>query len=110
VDLPQAREQVAEVAPEVGVQALVGVEAEELADDLGREHLAVGEDRRRAALPQPAIVAEVADEVVHEAENGDDEGLQVHGRPSLRLIRREERRGTTNAPSTTLLLETRTPG
>jgi hypothetical protein len=55
-------------------------------------------------------VAQVADEVVHEAEHGDDEGLQVHGRPSLRLIRREERRGTTNAPATTLLLETRTPG
>ena len=105
VDLPQAREQVAEVAPEVGVQALVGVEAEELADDLGREHLAVGEDRRRAALPQPAIVAEVADEIVHEAENGDDEGLQVHGRPSLRRIRREERLGATGTPLTTLLLK-----
>jgi hypothetical protein len=130
VDGPQTREEVAEVAPEVGVQAVVGVEAEELADDLDRRHLAVREDRHRgcprgsasglsarigigavredrhrAALTRLAIMAEVAGEVVHEAENGDDGGLQVHGCPSLRLIHREERRGTTNAPSTTLLLE-----
>ena len=91
----------AEVAPEVGVQALIGVETEELADDLDRQHLAVGKDRPRAALPQLATAAEVTDEVVHEAEDGDDEGLQVHGRPSLRLIRREERLGATKAPATT---------
>ena len=101
-----------EVAPEVGVQALVSVEAEELADDLGRQHFAVGEDRRRAALPQPAIVAEVANEVVHDAEGGDDKGLQVHGYPSLRLNRREEPPGITEAPSTNLLAypKTRTSG
>src|SRR3954449_12061984 len=79
VDLPEAGEQVAEVAPEVGVEALVGVEAEELADDLDRQHLAVREDRCRAALAQPTFAAQVAEEVVHEAEHGDDEGLQVHG-------------------------------
>ena len=101
MDLPQAGEQVAEVAPEVGVQAPVGVEAEELADDLDRQHLAVRQDRRRAALAQPTIAAQVADEVVHEAEHGDDEGLQVHGRPSLRLIPRKERPGATMAPSAT---------
>jgi hypothetical protein len=50
-------------------------------------------------------VAEVADEVVHEAENGDDEGLQVHGRLSLRRIRREERLGATGTALTTLLLK-----
>jgi hypothetical protein len=44
-------------------------------------------------------------EVVHEAEHGDDEGLQVHDRPSLRLTRREERLGVTEAPSTTRLPE-----
>src|SRR3954470_2703049 len=68
------------VPPEVGVQALVGVEAEELADDLDRQHLAVREDRCRAALAQPTLAAQVADEVVHDAEHDDDEGLQVHGR------------------------------
>ena len=41
VHLPQAGKQVAEVAPEVGVQAPVGVEAEELADDLDRQHLVI---------------------------------------------------------------------
>ena len=100
------------MAPEVGVQAPVRVEAEELADDLDRQHLAVGEDRRRAALAQPTLAAQLADEVVHEAEDGDDEGLQVHGRPSLRLTRREERLGVTEAPSTTppARPETRTSG
>ena len=48
VDRAQAGERVAEVAPEVGVQRLVGVEAEELARDLDRQHLAVREDRRRS--------------------------------------------------------------
>jgi hypothetical protein len=97
VDLPQAREQVAEVAPEVGVQAPVGVEAEELADDLDRQHLAVREGRPRAALTKPTFATKVADEVVHETEDGDDEGLQVHDRPPLRLIRRQERLGATRA-------------
>jgi hypothetical protein len=102
---PQLREQVAEVAPEVGVQAPIRVEAEELAHDLGRQHLAVREGRRRTALPQLAVAAKVADEVVHEAEDGDDERLQVHGRLSLRPIRREERLGTIMVPSTIFLLE-----
>ena len=30
-------------------------------------------------------MAQVADEVVHEAEHGDDEGLQIHGRGPRRL-------------------------
>ena len=105
MDLPQAGEQVAEVAPEVGVQAPVGVEAEELADDLDRQHLAVRQDRRRAALAQPTLAAQVADEVVHEAEHGDDEGLQVHGRSPLRLIRREERLGAPKARAAIAPLE-----
>src|SRR3954451_1534152 len=98
---PQPGEQVAEVAPEVGVQAPVRVEAEDLADDLDRQHLAVGEDRRRATLTEPTVAAQVADEVVHEAEDGDDEGLQVHSRPSLRLNLCKERPGATMAPSAT---------
>src|SRR4051812_11705296 len=101
MDRAKAGEQVAEVAPEVGVQAPVGVEAEELADDLDRQHLAVGEDRRRAALAQSTLAAQVADEVVHEAEGGNDEGLQVHDRPPLRLNPRKERPGATMAPSAT---------
>src|SRR4051812_29331550 len=101
MDPAEAGEQVAEVAPEVGVQVPVRVEAEELADDLDRQHLAVRQDRRRAALAQPAAAAKVADEVVHEAEHDDDEGLQVHGRPSLRLNLCKERPGATMAPSAT---------
>src|SRR4051794_1312576 len=77
----------------------VRVEAEELADDLDRQHLAVREDRRRAALAQPTLAAQVADEVVHEAEDGDDEGLQVHDHPPLRLGPRKERPGAAMAPS-----------
>ena len=84
VDLPQTREQVAVVAPEVGVEAPVGVEAEELTDDLDGQHLAVREHRSRAALPQLAAAAQLTDDVVHEAEDGDDEGLQVHAVPRFR--------------------------
>ncbi len=105
MDLPQAWEQVAEVVPEVGVQAPVRVDAEELADDLDGQHLAVREDRSRAALAQFAAAAQLTDEVVHEAEDGDDEGLQVHGRPSLRLIRREERLGAPETPAAIAPLE-----
>src|SRR5437868_6237644 len=47
-------------------------------------------------------------EVVHEAEHGDDEGLQVHDRPSLRLTRREERLGVTEAPQPPACPKTRT--
>ena len=53
------------------------------------------------ALAEPTSAAQVADDVVHEAEHGDDQGLQVHGRPSLRLPRREERLSVAKAPSTT---------
>src|SRR5829696_7283669 len=92
------------------MQALIRVEAEELADDLDRQHLAVGEDRRRATLTQPTFAAQVADKVVHEAKDGDDEGLQVHGRPSLWLIHREERLGPVSAPSASSYSKTCTSG
>src|SRR4051794_11995848 len=110
MDPATAGEQVAEVAPGVGVQAPVRVEAEELADNLDRQHLAVGEDRRRAALAQPTLAAQDADEVVHEAEDGDDEGLHDHDHPPLRLKPRKERPGATMAPSATRSLENRTSG
>src|SRR5215204_733294 len=92
------------------MQALIRVEAEELADDLDRQHLAVGVDRRRATLTQPTFAAQVADKVVHEAKDGDDEGLQVHGRPSLWLIHREERLGPVSAPSASSYSKTCTSG
>src|SRR5829696_469997 len=92
------------------MQALIRVEAEELADDLDRQHLAVGEDRRRATRTQPTLAAQVADKVVHEAKDGDDEGLQVHGRPSLWLIHREERLGPVSAPSASSYSKTCTSG
>jgi hypothetical protein len=41
------------VAAEVLVQALVGVDAQELADALDGQHLTVAQRRLRAALAQP---------------------------------------------------------
>jgi hypothetical protein len=50
VDPAQGGEPLAPVAAEVGVQAGIGVDAEELSDDLDREDFAVGQGRGRAAL------------------------------------------------------------
>jgi hypothetical protein len=50
VDARQGGEPVAVLAAEVLVEALVGVDAQELADALDGQDLAVGQDRRRAAL------------------------------------------------------------
>jgi len=63
------------VTPEVGEEDLLGVDAEELADDLDAQDLGVGELRLRAALAQLGFSFEP---VVDEAENGDDEGAKIH--------------------------------
>jgi hypothetical protein len=64
--------------PEKAVDGLIGVYAEELADDLHSEDLRVGELGRRAALANAAILESVVDET----EDGDDEGAKIHGRKS----------------------------
>ena len=63
---------------EVRVERPVGVEAEELADRLDGQHLAVGQHRRRAAPAQPVLARDGAHEVVGDAEHRDDERLEIH--------------------------------
>ena len=98
------------MAAEVGVQRLVGVEAEELADGLDGQDLTVRQHRLRAAPAQPPRPRQIADEVVRQAENGCDERLQVRGSPH------RNRHETPTSPKGCTLLwivaanETRTPG
>ena len=73
------REEVGVVAAEVGEDALVGGDAQERADALDREHLAVGEGGRRAARAQPLLVVQaVLHGAVDPAERGYNELVQVH--------------------------------
>ena len=72
------------VATEVGVNPLVGIEPEELADDFHREDLAIGEGGCRPAGAQARPVQERAEGVVDEAIDGGEEGLEVHGRLRLK--------------------------
>src|SRR5690242_2119106 len=76
-------EERAVMAAKVAIEPGVRLDAEELAGDLHREHLAVGEPRRGAALAQARAVQHRAERVVDQAVDGDEEGLEGHGR--LRL-------------------------
>jgi hypothetical protein len=77
----EGREPLGVVPLEEEADALVGVEPEELPDDLDGEDLGVGELGGRAA-PTDATSFEP---VVHEAEDGPDEGAKIHKRrPPLR--------------------------
>jgi hypothetical protein len=74
-------EPLAVVLPKVTKDRLVGVDAEELADDLDGEDLRVGEPGGRSALADAASLESIVDE----AEDGDDEGAKIHERrPPLR--------------------------
>jgi hypothetical protein len=64
------------VATEAEMDALVSVEAEELSYDLDRENLRVGELGGGPALADTAIL----EPVVHQAEDGYDEGAKIHER------------------------------
>jgi hypothetical protein len=75
VDAAKAGEPVAPVAAEVLVDALVGVDAQELADALDGQHLAVAERRLRAALTQPDPSQPLIDRAVDSAE----QGRNIHG-------------------------------
>jgi len=75
MDLAKGREPLGVVPLEEEVDALVGVEAEELAyDDLDGEDLRVRELGRRAALAVAPLAT--LEPVVDEAEDGDDEGAK----------------------------------
>jgi hypothetical protein len=84
MDPAQPREPVAPVAAEVLVQALVGVDAQELPDTFNGQDLTVGQGRLGAALVQPLALA--GQSVVDQAEHGDDEGHKLHGRPSCDAV------------------------
>jgi hypothetical protein len=75
VDAAKGGEPVAVVAAEVLVDALVGIDAQELADALDGQHLAGGQDRLRAALAQPPPGQPLVDGAVH----GDEQGRNIHG-------------------------------
>jgi hypothetical protein len=76
VDLAEGREPLGVVAAEEEeeVDALVGVYAEELSDDLDGEDLRVGRLRSGTTLAD----ATPFKAVVHEAEDGHDEGAKIH--------------------------------
>src|SRR5215213_3327998 len=79
----EGREPLSVVATKVLVEALLGVDPEELPDDFHGKHLGVGEFWLRAALAQLLIF----EPVVREAENGRDEGAKIHEqRPPLRSL------------------------
>ncbi len=84
VHLGEGRKPFSVVAPKEEIDGLVGVDAEELADDLYGEDLGVGELWGRSA----ASDAPLLEAVVDEAQDRDDEGVKIHRKrpPSLRLV------------------------
>jgi hypothetical protein len=83
------------------VQALVGVDAEELPDALDGQDLAVRQDRPWATLTQPNPSQPVVDQAVHR----DEQRRSIHARPPCAVVMASPRsvRGSQ-------LTETRTPG
>jgi hypothetical protein len=67
------------VTSEEAVDALVGVEAEELTYDLDSEELSIREVGGRSASSE----ASPFERVVDEAENGDDEGVKIQEKTSV---------------------------
>jgi hypothetical protein len=65
------------MSAEEEVYILIGVDAEELSDDLEGEDLSVGKLRSGTALADAAPLESVIDE----AEDSDDEGAKIHQRP-----------------------------
>jgi hypothetical protein len=66
------------------MERLVGIDTEELSDDLDGKNLRVGELWSGATLTQGSPVFE---QLIHRAEDRDDEGaLRSKRRPPLRLV------------------------
>jgi hypothetical protein len=77
VDAAQGGEPVAVVVAEVLVEALVGVDAEELADTFDGQDYTVGQDRVGAALAQPPPGQPDVDQAGHR----DEQRRSIHARP-----------------------------
>jgi hypothetical protein len=77
--LLESAEPLCVVPSEEEVDALVGVEAEELSDYLDGEDFRVGELGRRTALANATIFEPIVDE----AEDGHDEGAKIHKKASI---------------------------
>jgi hypothetical protein len=78
--LPEVREEVGVVAPEVRKEFGVFVEPEELTDDLDSQYFRVAERGSGSALSE---AAEVLESVIYEAEDrDDDEGAKNHKKTS----------------------------
>jgi hypothetical protein len=75
----EGREPFAVVAAEIAVDSLVGVESEELSDDLNSEDFGVGERRGRAALADTMTL----DSVVYETKDGYDESAKIQQKTSV---------------------------
>jgi hypothetical protein len=78
MNLPQGREPLCVMTPEVVKDSLVGVEPYELADDFDGEDLGIGEPRGGAALSEGSVFEPLVDE----AEDGYDEGAKIHKKTS----------------------------
>ena len=59
------------------VQALVGVDAQELPDTVDGQDLTVGQDRLGAALAEPPAGQPLVDQAVHR----DEQRRSIHARP-----------------------------
>src|SRR5918995_3099181 len=85
VDLPYLWEVVRVVTPEVGVDTFVCVYAQKLCDYLHCDDFRVGELGGRAARAVASMAS--FEMVVYEAEDRDDEGVNIHERrPPLRRL------------------------
>jgi hypothetical protein len=77
MDLEKCRKPLGVVPSEVVVECLVGVEPQKLAYDLDSEDLRVGEFGGGSTLAQGFPVLEP---IVHQAEDGHDEGVKIQKR------------------------------
>jgi hypothetical protein len=100
MDAAQGGEPVAVVAAEMLLEALGGVDAEELADTLDGQDLTVAQDWCRAALAESSPGQPAVDQAVH----GDEQRRSIHARPRTRGD------GLTASVRGSQLTKTRTPG
>ena len=70
------------MTPEVTKDRLVGVESQELPDDLDGKDFGVGKRWGRSALTDTLSF----ESVVHQAEDGDNEGAKIHEKTFFTLV------------------------
>ncbi len=76
---PEGRKEVGVVTSAVGEDGLVLVQRQVLTDELQGDDLAVGKFRGRSSLAEAFVAHDVEQDVVHQAESGYDEMVQVPG-------------------------------